>query len=74
MEEKYPNWSVYYQEGGQLKIVGYGKRKKIYDRDEALRTAVRFWEYRKGRIDVVLLRYTGLYNCTIDHVIPREEK
>lgn len=73
MEEKYPNWSVYYQEGGQLKIAGYGKRKKFYDRDKALKTAVQYWEGRKGRTDVVLLRYTGLYNCTIDDIIPREE-
>lgn len=73
MEEKYPNWSVYYQDGGQLKIIGYGKRKKIYSFNEALLVADRFWNttFRK-RVDILILKYTAPYKAKIDYIFPSD--
>lgn len=74
MKEKYPNWSVYCQDGGQLKTIGgYGKRKKIYSFNEALLVADRYWTttFRK-RVDILILKYTAPYRAKIDYIFPSD--
>lgn len=76
-EETYPNYSVYIQEGGQLKKpyghYGPNKRVEIFERDEALHAAVKVWNYYDGNVDVVILRFDRPYVSTIVHYISWKE-
>lgn len=74
-EEIYPNYSVYIQDGGQLKIpYSSRKRVKIYDLNEAWVAACNVSNRYKQRVDVLILKYTGLYDCGIVQFIGRKEK
>ena len=70
----YPSYSVYLQDGGQLKHpYTLRKRVQIFDWDEALHAAVRCWNKYKGRYDVLILRYDAPYTATIVHLINRQQ-
>ena len=70
----YPHYAVYTQEGGQLKHPYNLTRKVELDSlDEARHAAVNCWNKYRGKVDVVILKYTGPYQCTIVHVINRDE-
>lgn len=74
-EETYPNYSVYIQYGGQLKIPNSSrKRVKIYDLTEARVAACNVSNRFRQMVDVLILKYTGPYDCGIVQVINREEK
>ena len=74
-EETYPNYSVYMQDGGQLKIqYSSRKRVKIYDLNEARVAACNVSNRYKQRVDVLILKYTGPYDCGIVQIINRKEK
>lgn len=74
-EETYPNYSVYIQSGGQLKIpYSLSKRVKIYDLNEARVAACNVSNRYKQRVDVLILKYTGLYDCGIVQFVSRKEK
>lgn len=72
-EETYPNYSVYIQMGGQLKIP-YGSRKriKIYNLTEVRVAACNVSNQYKQRVDVLILKYTGPYDCGIVQVINKK--
>lgn len=76
-EETYPNYSVYIQDGGRLKKpyghYGPSKRVEIFEKDEALRAAVKVWSYYNGNVDVVILRFDRPNTSTIVHFINRKE-
>ena len=73
-EETYPNYSVYIQSGGQLKIpYRLSKRVKIYGPNEAQVAASNVWNFYKGRTDVLILKYTGPYDCGIVQVISKKD-
>lgn len=72
-EETYPNYSVYIQDGGQLKIPYGRKRVKIYDLNEARVAACNVSNRYKQRVDVLILKYTGPYDCGIVQFIGREK-
>lgn len=73
-EETYPNYSVYIQGGGQLKIPYGRKRVKIYDLNEARVAACNLSNRYKQRVDVLILKYIGPYDCGIVQFISRNEK
>ena len=73
-EETYPNYSVYIQGGGQLKIPYGRKRVKIYDLNEARVAACNVSNRYKQRVDVLILKYVGPYDCGIVQIINRKEK
>lgn len=74
-KDSYPNYSVYLQEGGQLKKpYSTSKRVLIFDLNEARLAAARCFNRYKGTVDVLILRYDNLYDATIVQVINREEK
>lgn len=74
-EETYPNYSVYMQVGGQLKIpYSLSKRVKMYDLNEARVAACNVSNRYKQKVDVLILKYTGPYDCGIVQVINRKEK
>lgn len=72
-EETYPNYSVYIQGGGQLKIPYGRKRVKIYDLNEARVAACNLSNRYKQRVDVLILKYTGPYDCGIVQFISRND-
>ena len=68
----YPNWSVYIQQGGQLKHPGRAtKRVQWSSAEEAWQKALRVFELYKGGVDVLVLKYTAPYTATIVHIINR---
>lgn len=69
-EQVFPNYSVYIQQGGQLKLpYSTSKRTKIYDILDARVAMANVFNKYKGGVDVVLLRYDAPYDCTITQII-----
>lgn len=74
-EEIYPNYSVYVQMGGQLKHpFRITQRTKVYELDAARVAASSIWNLYRGSYDVLILKYTGPYDCGIVRLINRKEK
>lgn len=72
-DTKYPNWSVYCQEGGVLKTSNRGSRIKYDTFHEAYDAALSVFNNYKGQVDVLVLRYEKPYDAYIDCLISRKK-